>query len=655
MCRLGLCLLTLLLLLWRVGAAAPEPSSLDSAVAALLADDPVAAERLVRPLAEAGQPNAQHLLGFLYDLGLAVPMDHELGNGWQEKAAAQGHYWARLYLGWKLGLGLGLDKPDPARATALQAVLYDQVAPTRVVPSEWLGVNGLNFAPNHRRAVVWLHVQAEAGDALAAFTLAEFYYTGWVGGRRDVVEHVRWLKLAADRSYAPAMVRLKLYYGLGVLTEKDEAKSREYLLRAAEAGDADSQHELGRNYARGRDGWPKDATLAVRWYERASAKNHLAAINALADLLRKGAEGVPADLSAARKLSQRAADLGDAEAMCDLSRMLRTGEGGDKDVTQAFRLAKQAAETGYAYGQFLVGWMLTYDRDTRRDYAEARRWFDRAAAGGNSAAVREIGLQYAAARGTPEDQAEAFVWFERAARDGDSWAQNRVGWMLLNGTGIAKDVEEAMTWFRLAADQGNSTALGNLVDVLSRGAEGVPQDMPEAFRLSLGAAERGEAWAQNSAGWMLLEGLGVPTDPAAAVAWFTKAAAQAHPQALINLGRCYEQGTGTRENLNAAADCFRRAVAAGQPLGVAHLARVALKLSADERPATFREITPLIIDRAPKAEGWEIGPLVAVLLHNENPLADRALGEDLLARMRAADERRRDRLPSPPKVPIKLN
>lgn len=655
MCRLGLCLLTSFFLLWRVGAAAPESATLDSAVAALLADDPAVAERLVRPLADAGQPDAQHLLGFLYDLGLAVPVDYKLGNDWQEKAASQGHYWARLYLGWKLGLGLGLDKPDPARATALQSVLYEQVAPVRVVPGEWLGVNGLNFAPNHRRASLWLHTQAEAGNALAAFTLGEYYYNGWVSGRQEAAQHIRWLKLAADHGHAPAMVRLKLYYGLGVITEKDETKSREYLLRAAEAGDADSQHELGRNYARGRDGLPKDASLAVRWYERASASNHLAAINALADLLRKGAEGVPADLSAARKLSQRAADLGNAKAMCDLANMLLKGEGGDKNATRAFHLARQAAETGYAYGQFLVGWMLTYDSDTRRDYAEARRWFDRAAAGGNSSAVREIGLQYAAARGTPEDQAEAFVWFERAARDGDSWAQNRVGWMLLNGTGIAKDAEEAMTWFRLAADQGNSTALGNLVDVLSRGAEGVPQDMSEAFRLSLGAAERGEAWAQNSAGWMLLEGRGVPADPAAAVAWFTKAAAQTNPQALINLGRCHEQGNGTPENLRAAADCFRRAVAAGQPLGVAHLARVTLKLSADERPTAFREITPLIVDRAPKAEGWEIGPLVAVLLHNENPLADRALGEDLLARMRAADQRRRDRLPSPPKVPIKLN
>jgi len=552
------------------GGKAPAASETRQALAALAGDDPVTAEKLLRPLAESGSADAQHVLGFLYDLGLGVPIDPKLGNAWQEKAAGQGHYWARLYLGWKLGLGLGVDKPDATRATALQAVLYEQRASARLVPEDWLKVSGLKFNPNYRRAARWLKSRAELKDAAAAFTLAEYYDMGLVDGRRNLTEHLRWVKTAATGGSAAALVRLRLYYGLGILVEKNPAQAKEYLVKAAAAGDADSQYDLAEAYADG-DGVEKNPATARGWYERSARAGHVKAINALADLLRKGAAGVPVNPGEARRLSQQAADLGDAEAMTDLANMWRNGEGGPKDRGEAVRWFRAAAERKYPYGQFMVGWMLMYDAETP-DYGEARRWYEIAAATGSEGAMREMGFLYENGRGVAKDLALAFTWTEKAARKGNAAAQSHLGWMLLYGEGVERDPEEAATWFRLAAKQGLAEAQSNLAHLLLNGADGVAKDLPEALRLSRLAAEAGDAASQNRLGWMLQHGLGAAVDPAAAVAWYRRAVAQKNPQAIYNLAVLLADGaSGVPKDPSESLRLYRLAAEAGDAGAQNHL------------------------------------------------------------------------------------
>jgi hypothetical protein len=473
------------------GKTSAQPPGILDAVAALEKDDPAAALRIVTPLAESGQPGAQHLLGFMYDLGLGVPFDPATGLKWQQRAAASGDYWACLYLGWKYRLGFGADKPDPARAEPLEAEIYKRVAPARIVPVGWLQVSGLIFQPNFSRAARWLQSQAESGGVQAAATLAEYNLFGF-GGPANAGQHLRWLSLAAERGDAGALRRLSLYYenGMGGL-QQNQQLAQDYLRRAAQAGSAQAQYSLGRQYERG-DGVPLDLAAAANWYRRASAQDQVAAINRLAGLLRKGIPPNAPDFTEALGLSKRAAALGNAEALADVAGMLRRGEGTAKDLAGALRHYQEAANLGYAFAAHMVGWMITYGEAGDRDYSEARRWFERAAKGGDEGAAREIGLLYSEGRGQTADQKEAFVWFERAAREGDAWAQNRVGWMLLKGTGIEQDQEEAVDWFKLAAKQGNGIALINLGNCYERGT-GIAQDLSTAadrYREAIASGER---------------------------------------------------------------------------------------------------------------------------------------------------------------------
>ena len=74
-----------------LGFAAPAAAGpLEDADAAISRRDYATAVRLVRPLAEQGDANAQYNLGVFYDNGLGVPQDKVSAYTWLNLSAAQG-------------------------------------------------------------------------------------------------------------------------------------------------------------------------------------------------------------------------------------------------------------------------------------------------------------------------------------------------------------------------------------------------------------------------------------------------------------------------------------------------------------------------------------------------------------------------------------
>ena len=70
-----------------------------------------------RVAADAGVPNAQHGLGWIYENGLGVPQNYKTSAKWYSKAADQGHGGAQLNLGNFYDNGRGLPK-DYKKAAA---------------------------------------------------------------------------------------------------------------------------------------------------------------------------------------------------------------------------------------------------------------------------------------------------------------------------------------------------------------------------------------------------------------------------------------------------------------------------------------------------------------------------------------------------------
>jgi cell division septation protein DedD len=82
-----------------VGASAASAADVKAGVDAWQAGNFAGAIAQWRPLAQAGDADAQYNLGQAYKLGRGVPQDLRIAQGWYEKAANQGHTQAQAILG----------------------------------------------------------------------------------------------------------------------------------------------------------------------------------------------------------------------------------------------------------------------------------------------------------------------------------------------------------------------------------------------------------------------------------------------------------------------------------------------------------------------------------------------------------------------------
>ena len=157
--------------------------------------------------------------------------------------------------------------------------------------------------------------------------------------------------------------------------------------KQAEAGDARSQVELGRLYAKG-DGVTNSYAEAAKWFQRAAAQTNSEALLALGELYEAG-QGVP------------------------------------KDLDQAVKLYRQAAESGNADAQYTLAFMFESGKGVRQSHVEAAKWFQRAAEQGQVLAQYDLGQRYNLGVGVAADRVEALKWLMLAAEKGQADAAER--------------------------------------------------------------------------------------------------------------------------------------------------------------------------------------------------------------------------------------
>lgn len=179
------------------------------------------------------------------------------------------------------------------------------------------------------------------GQVDTAPSEAELIHWGAQAQARD--EHATTvLRNLARNGLTPAMPLLGR-----VLVQRGDARSvaegREWLQRAAQAGDATAALQLGKLWFKGAPGLPADADRALPWLKQAADQGQEAAAHYIALILKNGSPQTPAHPEAAARWMRR------------------------------------AAEAGWADSQFLLGQMLLHGQGVKADPMEARAWFERAA------------------------------------------------------------------------------------------------------------------------------------------------------------------------------------------------------------------------------------------------------------------------------------
>jgi uncharacterized protein len=128
--------------------------------------------RLLRPMAEKGDPRAQHLLGYAHMLGRGVKRGNQQAQYWLMKAAAQDYTPAIGLLGRLL---IGIDR-----------------SPTRGLPL--------------------MKIAIRRGDPATQAALGGFYLIGYPGFPVNMEESKRLLLLAADQKYKEVYLGLAWWH-----------------------------------------------------------------------------------------------------------------------------------------------------------------------------------------------------------------------------------------------------------------------------------------------------------------------------------------------------------------------------------------------------------------------------------------------------------
>ena len=270
----------------------------------------------VKAKAEAGDAQAQYVLGMAYRDGNGVLENDELAVRWYRKAAEQGNASAQNALGVVYGLGRGVEK-DPAEA------------------------------------VRWYRQAAKQGNDAAMFNLGASYYNGQ-GVPTDLVQAYAWFvsaehagnapakeavtrmksELKFDREVVEGMLAVARKYASGQDIPANMPEAIVWYRKAADAGFSAAAWDLSKMYAEGK-GVTKDPAEASLWRQKAIAAEYAPALFETGLALWKG-EGVSQNRSEAAQWFARAARQGYAPAMQNLAVMYGSGDGVQKDLITSY-------------------------------------------------------------------------------------------------------------------------------------------------------------------------------------------------------------------------------------------------------------------------------------------------------------------------------
>src|SRR5260370_16622319 len=131
---------------------------------------------------------------------------------------------------------------------------------------------------------------------------------------------------AAFRSLAPGNADAEAWLGAVMLERGAEREGLRLVQHAADAGSPEGAHRLALVYAQGAAGRPRNDAKAVELFEKAAAAGHARAQLNLGILYLRG-QGAAPDLVQARAWLEKAAASGDPQALYTLGRALSESSG----------------------------------------------------------------------------------------------------------------------------------------------------------------------------------------------------------------------------------------------------------------------------------------------------------------------------------------
>ncbi len=348
--------------------------------ARILENDFDGAEVYAAPLAAAGNPVAQNLMGIIIESGSRAGADKSGAIEMYELAGAQGypkayHNAALLYLE--------------------QDVVGVPFSPENAVVA-YRAAAALGYAPSHEEWV-W-HLMW--GDASVL----------------DLEEAARQAQIGVE-AY-PDNARLKdlladcYFFGKG--TPVDDPAALALYEGSAALGSSYGQYSAGYQYFWG-IGVAADYTLARDYFELAAQQDYGRSFGFLASIYFNG-YGVTPDPTRALTYARSGDGRDDGRAAYYIGEVLRNGIGGETDYTQARAAYERSYEAGYVYALMRLGDMAYFAQGEPEDFTKAFGIFEQvwAVDSEEEDAAYSLGYMLMRGEGTEVDRPAALEYIEAA-------------------------------------------------------------------------------------------------------------------------------------------------------------------------------------------------------------------------------------------------
>ena len=126
---------------------------------------------------------------------------------------------------------------------------------------------------DYERAYFWFNIGAQAGDASAQYYLSKFYEFDLLG-KYDLAEAYRCLKAASEQGEVRAMLRLAIWYRMGIYVPKDAMLGWKMMLQLAEKGVAEACFLVAQEYEKGNSMMASDMKQSLFYSECAANYNY---------------------------------------------------------------------------------------------------------------------------------------------------------------------------------------------------------------------------------------------------------------------------------------------------------------------------------------------------------------------------------------------
>jgi TPR repeat protein len=236
-------------------SVAPEPvtelersrsSPSSTAVSPLLAanqayeqKDYVSAMRQYVAAAQAGDPEAQYQVGYMYQVGQGVGADPVTALQWYHKSAEQNFANAQSQIGYLYQYGVGVPQ-DYVEALHWYGLAAAQGFKTAQFQLGYLAQHGMGAPKNYETALKWYRLAADQGSAPAQNQLGYLYQMGY-GVHMNYGDAFHWYKAAGDQGLATAQYSVGRLYDQGLGVAHDDAAAKDWIKRAAAGGNAEAR------------------------------------------------------------------------------------------------------------------------------------------------------------------------------------------------------------------------------------------------------------------------------------------------------------------------------------------------------------------------------------------------------------------------------